>query len=201
MITKESIKSDVDNLNEEMNPIVAFAHFLFSGQQSITGIDRWDDPTILKIYSIAKDITTDTTSTEMKEIQALQTICKVTYEQFVKISQHITSNPKHAYQYSEAGRIYSENLKRKYDHLIDFTNAEGSTTPMEEPDEITLTDQSNNQTSTSSLITFVDDCKKKMTGRINWSHCWELDKKQGLFKEFGNGHSLKTVYYRAKKRS
>lgn len=199
MITKESINSDVDNVNKEMNPIVAFAHFLLSGQQSIIGIDRWDDPTILKIYSIAKDIVTDTTSTEMKGIQALQTICKATHEQFVKISQHITSNPKRACQYSEAGRIYSENLKRKYDQLIELANAEESTTPMEEPDEITLTDQSLNQPSTASLVTFVDDYKKEMTGRMNWSHCWELGKKQGLFKEFGNGNSLKAVYYRAKK--
>ncbi|CAO0799598.1 unnamed protein product [Mucor circinelloides] len=40
---------------------------------------------------------------------------------------------------------------------------------MEDPDEITLTDQSRHQPSISSLIAFVDDYDKKMTGRMNWS--------------------------------
>ncbi|KAG0738454.1 hypothetical protein G6F57_012612 [Rhizopus arrhizus] len=149
MATKESINSDVDNVNEDMNPIVTFAHFFLSGQQGIIGIDRWNDPIILKIYSIAKDIMADTISTELKGLQALQTICKATHEQFVKISQHITSNPKRACQYSKAGHIYGQILKRKHDQLIELANDEESTTPMEESDEVTLTDQSHNQPSTS----------------------------------------------------
>ncbi|CAO3640496.1 unnamed protein product [Cunninghamella blakesleeana] len=38
LITKDSIESTVNKIDEHMNPIVAFAHFLISGQQSIIGL-------------------------------------------------------------------------------------------------------------------------------------------------------------------
>lgn len=73
ILTTESITSDVDNVNEDMNPIITFANLLLSGQQSIVGINRKNDPIILKIYSISKDIMIDSISTEMKGIQDLST--------------------------------------------------------------------------------------------------------------------------------
>lgn len=138
LITKGSIDRYVDNVGEDLNPIVAFGHFLLSGQQSIIGIDRWDDPTILKLYSIAKDGMDNSTHVNTKEeITSIKTICKATHDQFEKISKNIASNPERAYKYSEPGRIYSDTLKRKYDQLGESSTSDESITPMEEPDDIT----------------------------------------------------------------
>lgn len=57
----------MDNVDEDMNPIVEFGHFLLSGQQSIIGIDRWDALTILKLYSIAKDVMDNGTNVDTTE--------------------------------------------------------------------------------------------------------------------------------------
>ncbi|KAI8968496.1 hypothetical protein BDF20DRAFT_991420 [Mycotypha africana] len=151
-----------------------------------------------RLYSVAKEILTHSDITEMVGMQALQTICKANLEQFAKISQHTTDNPKRAYQCSEAGRTYSEKLKRKYDQMLEVANAEESIIPMEEP-EIAHAEIKHDQLSKSSLITFVEDYKTTLTGRMNWDHCWVVGQKQRLFKEFGNGASLKAIYYRRKK--
>ncbi|GAA5815800.1 hypothetical protein MFLAVUS_009315 [Mucor flavus] len=67
LVTKGSIDWYVDNVDEDMNPIVEFGHFLLSGQQSIIGIDRWDALTILKLYSIAKDVMDNGTNVDTTE--------------------------------------------------------------------------------------------------------------------------------------
>lgn len=103
-------------------------------------INRWNGNNIIKLYSIAKEIINENSS-DLKEAQALQTICKATHQQFVKISQHIIDNPTRALKYSEAGRVYSETLKRKCDQLLELMNAEESITPMEEQNEVIITDQ------------------------------------------------------------
>lgn len=57
MLTKGSIDPFIDNSGiGALDPLVAFAHFLTSGQQSILSIDRWDDPTIINLYSVAMEM-------------------------------------------------------------------------------------------------------------------------------------------------
>ncbi|RCH77910.1 hypothetical protein CU098_004512, partial [Rhizopus stolonifer] len=85
ILTTESITSDVDNVNEDMNPIITFANLLLSGQQSIVGINRKNDPIILKIYSISKDIMIDSISTEMKGIQDLSTLNRQVTKNFSQL--------------------------------------------------------------------------------------------------------------------
>ncbi|KAG0163282.1 hypothetical protein DFQ28_000209, partial [Apophysomyces sp. BC1034] len=58
-------------------------------------------------------------------------------QQFTKISDNIMIRPEHALDYAEARRLYSENLKRKYDQIAGHTlNSEREVTPMEEPREL-----------------------------------------------------------------
>lgn len=57
----------MDDVDEDMNSIVAFGHFLFSGQQSIFGIDRWDNPIILKQYSTAENVMDNGTNIDTAE--------------------------------------------------------------------------------------------------------------------------------------
>lgn len=72
LVTEGSIDRYVEDVDEDMNFIVAFRHFLFSGQQSIIGIDRWDNPAILKLYSTAKDVMDNSPkSIQQKEVQHL----------------------------------------------------------------------------------------------------------------------------------
>lgn len=198
LVTKDCIDRYVDDVDGNMNPIVAFGHFLFSDQQSIIGIDRWDDLTILKLYSIAKDVMDNGTNVDTAEgITALSTICKATHDQFAKISKNIASNPERAYRYSEAGRIYSENLKRKYDQLCESSTSDKSLTPMEEPTDTMNLSHGTQKPYVSSVVTFVENFKKSHVGRMNWSKCWEAGRKEDFFQEYGNGSSLKAVYSKA----
>ncbi|KAI9249924.1 hypothetical protein EDC94DRAFT_698095 [Helicostylum pulchrum] len=176
-----------------------FAEFcyLVTKTQSIIGIDRWDDLTILKLYSIAKDVMDNGTNVDTAEgITALSTICKATHDQFAKISKNIASNPERAYRYSEAGRIYSENLKRKYDQLCESSTSDKSLTPMEEPTDTMNLSHGTQKPYVSSVVTFVENFKKSHVGRMNWSKCWEAGRKD-FFQEYGNGGSLKAVYFKA----
>lgn len=198
LITKDSIEEVVNKINENMNPIVAFSHFLISGQQSIISIDRWDDPTIVKLYSIAKELMDDDNKLEDKTLSALRTVCSATHDQFVKISDNIIDKPNLALKYANAGRLYSDTLKRKYDQLASSLTTSNSITPMEEPEEITDLPKPQANPSSHKIIEFVSAYKKRHD-RMNWERCWREGRDIGLFEEYGNGASLKAVFYRMKK--
>ncbi|CAO3617517.1 unnamed protein product [Cunninghamella blakesleeana] len=199
LITKDSIESTVNKMNEHMNPIVAFAHFLISGQQSIISIDRRDDPTIIKLYSVAKELMDDGNNLEDKALSALRTVCSATHDQFVKISDTIIEKPNLALQYANAGHLYSDTLKRKYDQMAFSSSSPGkSITPMEESEEINSKSNPQLNLSSEKLIKFVNTYKENYR-RMNWDNCWAEGRDIGLFEEYGNGTSLKTVYYRMKK--
>ncbi|KAI7889505.1 uncharacterized protein EV154DRAFT_483092 [Mucor mucedo] len=54
MLTKNSVDPIIDNCDSnELDPLVVFAHFMTSGQQSNIGIDRWDNLTVIKLFSAA----------------------------------------------------------------------------------------------------------------------------------------------------
>ncbi|KAI8081856.1 uncharacterized protein B0P05DRAFT_578849 [Gilbertella persicaria] len=102
MLTKQSINPFIDNHDtKKLDPLVVFVHFLSSGQQNIIIIDRWDDPIIQNC----------TLKTENDKVEALQTICQATQNQFEKIMTTVFDNPSRAHQYAEAGRHYNASLK------------------------------------------------------------------------------------------
>ncbi|EIE76720.1 hypothetical protein G6F46_012868 [Rhizopus delemar] len=97
MLTKQSIDPFIDNSDTNaLDPLIAFAHFLTSGQQSIISIDRWDDPTITKLYLVAMEMVKNDREAENDKVEALRTICQATQNQFEKISSTIFNNPKRA---------------------------------------------------------------------------------------------------------
>ncbi|KAG0929667.1 hypothetical protein G6F57_012291 [Rhizopus arrhizus] len=201
MLTKQSIDPFIDNYDmEALDPLVAFAHFLTSGQQSIISIDRWDDPTVTKLYLVAMEMVKNDRKSENDKVEALQTICQATQNQFEKIMTTIFDNPSQAHRYADAGRHYSASLKRKYDTMKQRLSNSPSeaTTPMELPKDF---DGASNSTNFKykELAAFIDAWKQNKKGRMNWSACWEEGKKKGLFNEYSNGHSLKNIYHKIKK--
>ncbi|KAI8090977.1 uncharacterized protein B0P05DRAFT_528249 [Gilbertella persicaria] len=87
MLTKQNVNPFIDNHDtKKLDPLVVFVHFLSSGQQNIIKNDK---------------------------VEALQTICQATQNQFEKIMTTVFDNPSRAHQYAEAGRHYSAILKIK----------------------------------------------------------------------------------------
>ncbi|KAI9020249.1 hypothetical protein CLU79DRAFT_756374, partial [Phycomyces nitens] len=203
MLTKESIDPFVDNNDSSaLNPLVAFAHFLMSGQQSIISIDRWDDPTIKKLYLVATEMVKNDMKTENDKVEALRTICQATQSQFEKILLTVRDNPNQAQRYADAGRHYSASLERKYDNMKQEASntPPEATTPMELPKDFDGASCSKNSKN-KELIAFVNTWKQSKKGRINWSACWEEGRKKGLFIEYSNSHSLKNTYHKIKDNS
>lgn len=86
MLAKQSSNLFIDNHDTKaLDPLVAFARFLTSGQQSIMSIDRWDDPTFTKLYLVAMEMA------ENDRVEALQTICQATQDQFEKITTTVST--------------------------------------------------------------------------------------------------------------
>ncbi|KAL0073758.1 hypothetical protein J3Q64DRAFT_1640807, partial [Phycomyces blakesleeanus] len=200
MLTKQSINPFIDNLDiNALDPLVAFAHFLTSGQQSIISIDRWDDPTVTKLYLVAMEMVKKDREAENDKVEALQTICQATQIQFEKILSTIFDNPKQAQRYADAGRHYSASLKRKYDAMKQGSSntPPEATTPMELSKVFDGASCSTNFKN-EKLVVFVNTWKQNNNGRMNWSACWEEGKKKGLFTEYSNSHSLKNIYHKMK---
>ena len=80
-------------------------------------LDRWDDPTIVALYSIAKAIFEHIRQGEDEKLEALQTVCQVTEAQFQKIYNRLkTEIPQSSktLRYVEDGLKYTGHLKRTY---------------------------------------------------------------------------------------
>ncbi|GAA5807107.1 hypothetical protein MFLAVUS_000457 [Mucor flavus] len=200
MLTKRSIDSFIDNRDiNVLDPLVAFAHFLMSGQQSIISIDRWDERTVIKLYLIAMEMVKNDVETENDKVEALQTICKATQSQFEKILSTVFDKPDQAQRYADAGRHYSASLKRKYDSMkqgLSNTPPE-AITPIELPKDIDGASCSTNSKN-EKLVAFVNTWKQNNYDRMKWSACWKEAKKKGLFTEYSNSHSLKNMYHKVK---
>ncbi|KAI9482701.1 MAG: hypothetical protein EXX96DRAFT_630710 [Benjaminiella poitrasii] len=181
MVTKQSIDPFIDNRGiNTLDPL-----------QSINSIDRWDDPTVTKLYLIAMEMVKNDREAENDKVEALQTICQATQSQFAKILSTIFDNPNQAQRDADAGRHYSSSLKRKYDTMKQGSSNTPleATTPMELPKDFDGASCSTNSKN-EKLIAFVDTWKQNNNGRMNWSACWEAGKKKGLFTEYSNSHSF-----------
>ncbi|OAD03498.1 hypothetical protein MUCCIDRAFT_156160 [Mucor lusitanicus CBS 277.49] len=77
MLTKQSINQFIDSSgNNALDTLIAFAHFLMSGQQSIISNDPWEDLTITKLYLIAMEMVKNDRNEENDKVEALGTICQ-----------------------------------------------------------------------------------------------------------------------------
>ncbi|ORE06300.1 hypothetical protein BCV72DRAFT_250122 [Rhizopus microsporus var. microsporus] len=66
---QNNIDPFIDNRDiKVLETLVAFVHFLISGQQNIISIDQWDDPTITKLYLVAMGMVKN------DRVEALRTI-------------------------------------------------------------------------------------------------------------------------------
>ncbi|KAI8047683.1 uncharacterized protein B0P05DRAFT_592557 [Gilbertella persicaria] len=159
MLTKQSIDPFIDNHDtKKLDPLVVFVHFLSSGQQNIIIIDRWDDPTNPKLYFVTMEMVKNDIKTENDKVEALQTICQATQNQFEKIMTTVFDNPSRAHQYAEAGQHYNASLELPKD----FDGASSSI-----------------NSKYKDLIAFIDAWEQNNKGRMNWSACWEDGKKKG----------------------
>ncbi|KAI8046962.1 uncharacterized protein B0P05DRAFT_567426 [Gilbertella persicaria] len=130
MLTKQSIHPFIDNHDtKKLDPLVVFVHFLSSGQQNIIIIDRWDDPTNTKLYFVTMEMVKNDRKTENDKVEALQTICQATQNQFEKIMTTVFDNPSRAHQYAEAGRHYNASLevRRNEARIKQYTSRSNNT--------------------------------------------------------------------------
>ncbi|KAI8048336.1 uncharacterized protein B0P05DRAFT_564512 [Gilbertella persicaria] len=130
MLTKQSIHPFIDNHDtKKLDPLVVFVHFLTSGQQNIITIDRWDNPTNTRLYFVTMEMVKNNRKTENDKVEALQTICQATQNQFERIRTTVFDNPSRAHQYAEVGRHYSASLevRRNEARIKQYTSRSNNT--------------------------------------------------------------------------
>lgn len=71
----------------KMDPIVAIQYFFGSQQRSIMALDHYDGPTIIELYTIAKNEVEKYVSASKSQFNALATICSASESQFKKIKK------------------------------------------------------------------------------------------------------------------
>ncbi|KAG0162051.1 hypothetical protein DFQ30_004181 [Apophysomyces sp. BC1015] len=136
------------NADGNLDPLVALSMFLTYKQRCIMTLDRWDDPTIVALYSIAKAIFEHIRQGEDEKLEALQTVCQVTEAQFQKIYDRLKAEipqSSKTLRYVEDGLKYTGHLKRTYQEAM-LNNVEEnaeSVTPMEQPPPIASSSKKN----------------------------------------------------------
>ncbi|KAI8973826.1 hypothetical protein BDF20DRAFT_884280 [Mycotypha africana] len=201
LISNRIIEPALSNESSAMDPIVAIQYFFGSQQRNITTLDLHDDVTIIELYTIAKNETEKYADASESQLNALATICSASEDQFKKIKSilkdELTANSK-AFKYVNQSIDYHSKLKRKYEEII-FEDKDGTTTPMEEPAEITVIESVVPNSLTDTEITFIENFISKKNGRMSWKTCWETGSRVGYFKRYRNEQSLRVVYSRLRK--
>lgn len=92
MLTKNSVDPIIDNCDSnKWDPLVVFAHFLTSGQQSNISIDRWDNLTVIKLFSAAMKCSKRTERQRMRTESLTITIYQAAQ---IKFEEYIPHNEK-----------------------------------------------------------------------------------------------------------
>ncbi|CEG77738.1 hypothetical protein RMATCC62417_12437 [Rhizopus microsporus] len=165
-------------------------------------LDRWDNATIQKLYSIARGICNNKQNTNRKSLVALQVISEVHEWQYTKIKDCLLKAPpdiSKSMQYVKDGISYSGRLKQKYEAALhEEDHHEESVTPIEEPPDIP---SSSTCTVDTSVIQFVEAYIEKSNGRsMDWKHCFNTGVEQDFIKGYASKKSLRVMYSRYKKR-
>ena len=116
VLTKDTIASYLNPT--PMHEMVALGHFLTSQKPSLLSIEYKKDPTIIILYSIARDAEECIISKEEKTIDIFFDVCNNTQKQFEKINQAADGLPDShkkgkIQNYAHDVILYTENYKRK----------------------------------------------------------------------------------------
>lgn len=218
MVTPQSIDPWIQSSstsNNTLDPLLALAHFFISGQPSIIGMTRWDDPSIIRLYKLAMQISPSDHKSENNRITALREMADTAEKQFEKTALNIMTDPHKSLQYAEAGVSWAKSLKRKYDRIAaasaddDGEQRKGSITPMSEPSGAVEPDKVYGSNTTTAdpnalieaIMNHVHKFMATKSGRMDWRDCYKeaISKIPNIDRHYTNASSFKATYYKNKK--
>ncbi|CEG80313.1 hypothetical protein RMATCC62417_14670 [Rhizopus microsporus] len=184
-----------------MHPMIALIMFMTFGEQHLMSLDRWDDTTIQKLYSTARNICNDKQNIDGKPLVTLQAVSDIHERQYKKIKDCLLKAPPNiskSLQYIEHGISYSGRLKRKYGVAFHGEgHHEQGVAPIEEPPDIP---SSSTYTVDMSTMQFVETYIEKNNGRtMDWKDCFNAGTEQGFIEGYATKESLRVMYSRYKK--
>ncbi|KAI8389468.1 hypothetical protein BD560DRAFT_481002 [Blakeslea trispora] len=179
--------------------MVALAYFFSSQKLSLLSSEFQADPTIQKLYAIAKDQTLTRIPAEKSVAEALLEVCEQTNKQFKKISNTLEPMPntllkKRLRAYTSDGLLYTETCKRMYIRESDSHLAKNLVNESGSNIDILSAEADLPKTDMEYIEQF-----KESEERMNWKKCFEEGKTEGFFSLYSNFSSLKTAYYKKKK--
>ncbi|CAO3685315.1 hypothetical protein CU097_007649 [Rhizopus azygosporus] len=192
-MSKASIEPHL-KYNGSMYLMIALIMFMTFSERCLMSLDRWDDATIQKLYSTAREICNDKQNIDRKSLVTLQVISEVHQRQYTKIKDYLLKAPLDISKSTYSGR-----LKREYEAALhEEDHHEESVTTIEEPPNIP---SSSTCTVDTSAMQFVEAYIEKSNGRsMDWKHGFNTDVEQGFIKGYATKESLRVMYSRYKKR-
>ncbi|KAI9476053.1 MAG: hypothetical protein EXX96DRAFT_609915 [Benjaminiella poitrasii] len=188
--------------------MMALTYFFSSQKLSPLSSEFQDDPTIQKLYSIAKDQTSTRIPAEKSVAEVLLEVCEQTNKQFKKISNTLEPMPdtllkKRLRAYASDGLLYTETCKR-----MCIRESDSLVESMPLPPELSELAKSLINESSSSIdilraeadlpktdMEYVQQFKESEE-KMDWKKCFEGGKKEGFFSSYSSFASLKTAYYK-----
>ena len=219
---KECILLDADTIKEHINekplhPLVALTIFFTQQKQNIRDCIRNDDVTIQNLYAIAKNLY----ETKISSLNLLSKDFNSVYLEsrnhmsqaleLLKDNNNIENNKRAVTVLQEGIKIVDEYAKRhKSQHGEASSPSSSSSSPSPSPTTSVTTSntsplqqqQQQQQPSQSQNIDFIVTYMGQINGRrMDWKDCHSEGVKQGLFNDYQDGNSLKSMYYRYKRTS
>jgi hypothetical protein len=129
---------------------------------------------------------------EEEKLIVINDLCfkvKTQFEKIIKCLQNGESKEK-ALKYATDGQSFFHYEERKF-------NKDRETTPIEDtPDISNLTTVNyNNDIIAVDDITFIEEFKKKTTGRMCWERCYKEGRNKEFFMSYSNWKTLKSSYH------
>lgn len=169
---------------------MVLAYSFTTGPRNILSLNHWKGLAIISLFKEAKETVRRNAGPEDRKVEALQTVCEATKQQFSKTIRDMQSQPDHAMVYAKAGYEYTSRLKQNYDEMAERG---GRRQPARWPNHHPMTVRIQSWKMTFSS-TFVDKYILNLQGKMNCSTCFEEGKRQGIFQRYINGASLKATY-------
>lgn len=178
-------------VNVNLRPLQALSSFLIEQSSTLYGHTYAQDPTLQRLYLIAKNALKNHEQHELNFTESLNVICSNNEKIFGKAEAAIKNIPgaSKARKLIKRGLEYNASVKRKY------SSVEDSDSSLEPLPNHRFTDTTTEAASAKEDdFAFVLDYKKKLVGRMSWDRCLEVAQSKNLCKRFSTGASLRAFF-------
>ncbi|GAA5808435.1 hypothetical protein MFLAVUS_001826 [Mucor flavus] len=215
LINKQTVSDHLEN--KPLEPLVALAHFIIEGKSALVSMEKGDDETIKKLYTIAKQIVSHEILNEKTSTTAFEELYCHAINGLNQTKEILLETPN-----------TEDTNKRAIDCLESYTEALGNIhkkrfeeTPADNCETLSVESASTFDTpsfnvSTSATISipsssrglkredretnweFISEYRTQHGSNMDWEKCFSEGKKKGLLQQYSTPKSLKAAFYRYK---